>query len=227
MENISLFIAFGAGTLSFFSPCVLPLLPSYICFITGFSLEELQQTGSRGKIVRELPKILLPTILFVAGFSFIFVSLGATAGRLGNIISAHERMIRIAGGSVIILLGLHVAGILSIKGLQYEKKLRLESKPVTMFGAFIVGMVFAVGWTPCVGPALAAILGLAGTKKTITQGALLLSFYSLGLGLPFILTALAVNTFLNLFGKVKKYFRQISLVSGSLLVVIGIFILIG
>ena len=227
MEGVSLFIAFAAGTLSFFTPCVLPLIPAYLCFITGLSLDELRESDSPGRAVKNLRKILGPTALFVLGFSFIFVTLGATASYLGDIISVHEKIIRVVGGSVIILLGLHVAGVFNIKGLEYEKKLHLRSKPANILGSFTVGVVFAIGWTPCVGPALAAILGLAGTQKTATQGVILLSAYSLGLGLPFILTALATNRFLNLFGKVKKYFKIISVVSGLLLVTIGILIIIG
>jgi cytochrome c-type biogenesis protein len=227
MEGVSLFVAFGVGILSFFAPCILPLLPGYICFITGLSLDELQGSDSEGRIAQNWRKILWPTISFVLGFSFIFVALGATASYLGNVISAHEKIIRIVGGSVIILLGLHVAGVFNIKGLEYEKKLHLRSKPGNILGSFIVGVVFAIGWTPCVGPALAAILGLAGVQKTLAQGVMLLSAYSLGLGLPFILTALAMNTFLSLFGKVKKYFKAISVVSGLMLVAIGILIIIG
>lgn len=226
MEGVSLFIAFGAGILSFFAPCVLPLIPGYISFITGFSLDVLPGPNSEDRIVKSLRKMLWQTILFVLGFSFIFVSLGATASYLGGIISAHEGIIRIIGGSVIIILGLHVARVFDIKWLEYEKKLHLRSKPANIFGSFIVGVTFAVGWTPCVGPALAAILGLAGTQKTLTQGVVLLSAYSLGIGFPFILTALAVNRFLNLFGKVKKYFKVISVVSGLLLVAIGILIIV-
>lgn len=227
MENVSIFIAFGAGILSFFSPCILPLIPVYISFITGLSLSEIQKSDREGGIVKNFRKIFWQTILFILGFSFIFVSFGVAATYLGNIISAYEKIIRLVGGSVIILLGLHVAGVFNIKRLEYEKKLHLRSKPANVFGSFIVGVVFAVGWTPCVGPALAAILGLAGTQKTLTQGVILLSAYSLGLGIPFIITALAMNTFLNLFGKVRKYFKVISILSGLLLVMIGVLIIIG
>ncbi len=227
MENVSIFIAFGAGILSFFSPCILPLIPVYISFITGLSLSEIQKSDREGGIVKNFRKIFWQTILFILGFSFIFVSFGVAATYLGNIISAYEKIIRLVGGSVIILLGLHVAGVFNIKRLEYEKKLHLRSKPANVFGSFIVGVVFAIGWTPCVGPALAAILGLAGTQKTLTQGVILLSAYSLGLGIPFIITALAMNTFLNLFGKVRKYFRLISILSGLLLVMIGVLIIIG
>ena len=227
MEKISLFIAFGAGILSFFSPCILPLIPAYISFITGLSLDELRMPGNKKRNIENLQKIFWQTILFVLGFSFIFVALGATASYLGDVISRHEKMIRIAGGSIIIILGLHVAGVFNIKQLQYEKKLHLRSKPANIFGAFIIGMVFAIGWTPCVGPALATILGLAGIQKTVGKGIMLLSAYSLGLGLPFILTALAMNAFLNLFSKARRYLKAVSIVTGLLLVLIGILIIIG
>lgn len=227
MEIVSLLIAFGAGVLSFFSPCVLPLIPAYISFITGLSLDELRGAGDEKGTVENLRRVLWQTLLFVLGFSFIFIALGATASFLGDFISRYERAIRIIGGSVIILLGLHVAGAFKVKQLEYERRLHLRSKPANIFGAFVVGMVFAIGWTPCVGPALAAILGLAGTQATLGRGVVLLSCYSLGLGLPFILTALAINVFLNLFGKVKKYFKVVSVVTGLLLITIGILIIIG
>ena len=227
MEKLSLLIAFGAGILSFFSPCILPLIPAYISFITGLSLDELRVHGDKGSNIENLQKVLWQTILFIFGFSFIFVALGATASYLGDVISRYEKIIRIVGGSVIILLGLHVTGIFNIKQLEYEKKLHLRSKPANIFGAFVVGMVFAIGWTPCVGPALAAILGLAGTQETIGKGIMLLSSYSLGLGLPFILTALAMNAFLNLFSKVQRYIKAISIVTGLLLIGVGILIIIG
>ncbi|MCD6219119.1 cytochrome c biogenesis protein CcdA [Candidatus Calescamantes bacterium] len=227
MEEVSLFIAFGAGILSFFAPCILPLIPSYICFITGLSVSELRGIEGRNRPMENLRKILLQTILFIFGFSFIFVSLGATASFLGSIISTHEKIIRLVGGSVIIILGLHVAGVFNIKGLEYEKRFHLRSKPAGMLGSFLVGLVFAMGWTPCVGPVLAGILGLAGVEKTIVRGVALLTAYSLGLGIPFLLTAVAMNLFLNLFGRIKKYFKAISVVSGLLLITIGILIIAG
>ncbi|MCK4401560.1 cytochrome c biogenesis protein CcdA [bacterium] len=223
-DILQILTAFSAGLLSFFSPCVLPLIPAYLCFITGLSLDELR-AGNRA--VDNLNKIVGQTLLFVLGFSFIFVTLGATASCLGSLISAYKRIIMIVGGSIIILLGLHVSGLFRIKGLEYEKKLYLKSKPANLLGSFVVGIVFAFGWAPCVGPALAAILGLAGTEKTIIRGVILLSAYSLGLGIPFILTALAANRFLNLFNKAKRYLKLISIVSGILLAAIGIWIIIG
>lgn len=223
---ISLFIAFGAGVLTFFSPCILPLIPAYICFITGLSLKELRAGEGTAPATKNSRKILWQTVLFILGFSFIFVSLGASATWLGNFIFANRRIIKIIGGIVVILFGLHVAGIFNIKFLQHEKRLHLGSKPANIFGSFIIGAVFAIGWTPCVGPILGSILAYAVTKETINQGITLLSAYSLGLALPFILTAFAITTFLNLFSKLKRYFRAISAVSGLLLVIIGILIII-
>jgi len=227
MENISFFMAFGAGILTFFTPCILPLIPGYICFITGLSLDELRGSKKQDAKTRNTKRILIQAILFVFGFSLIFVSLGATASFLGTLIYKYEKIIRIIGGSIIIILGLHVAGVFNIKKLEYEKKLHLKNKPANMFGSFIVGVVFALGWTPCVGPALAAMLGLAGTQKTLAQGILLLSVYSIGLGIPFILTGLAINTFFNIFDKIKRHFKIISILSGVLLVIIGILIITG
>ncbi|MEA3328555.1 MAG: cytochrome c biogenesis protein CcdA [Candidatus Omnitrophota bacterium] len=227
MKEVSFFIAFGAGMLSFFTPCVLPLIPAYICFITGLSLDEIQRSKVDDKVIRSLKKIFWPTLFFVFGFSFVFVILGATAVYLGRAIFAYEKIIRIIGGSVIILLGLHVAGVFNIKWLGYEKKLHLRNKPVNMLGSFMVGLAFAIGWTPCVGPALAAILALAGTQQTLIQGVMLLSSYSLGLGIPFILAALAMSTFLNLFARIGKYFKVVSMISGLLLIVVGILIITG
>lgn len=225
MEGVSLFFAFGAGVLSFFTPCVLPLIPAYLCFITGLSLDELRGSDSPGRAAKNLRKILWPTALFVLGFSFVFVSLGATATSLGKFVYIHQRIIEIVGGSIVILFGLHLTGVLNIKYLQYEKKFHLGRKPANIFGSFILGVVFAAGWTPCVGPILGPILLMAETQERVAQGIILLSLYSLGLGLPFLLTAIAVTTFLNLFNKVKKYFRAISLVSGLLLIIIGILIM--
>jgi len=226
VENVSLFVAFGAGVLSFFSPCVLPLIPAYLCLITGVSLDELQK-GTAERITSSLRKILWPTLLFVLGFSFVFVSLGAAASYLGTLLSAHGKAIRIVGGAIIALLGLQVAGVFNIRKLQYEKRFHLSGRPAHMLGAFVVGVVFALGWTPCVGPVLAAILGLASTQQTLGRGVVLLSAYSLGLGIPFILSALAVNTFLAWFGRARKYLRFISIGTGILLVAVGIAIMIG
>lgn len=221
-------MAFGAGILTFFTPCILPLIPGYICFITGLSLDDLRESKKQDAKTRNTKRILIQTILFVFGFSLIFVSLGATASFLGGLIYKYEKIIRIIGGSIIIILGFHVSGFFTIKRLQYEKRLHLKNKPANTFGSFVVGVVFALGWTPCIGPAVVAVLGLAGlTLNTVTQSLLLLSVFSVGLGIPFILTGLAINTFFNVFDKIKRHFKIISILSGVLLVIIGILIIMG
>ena len=217
--------AFSAGLLSFFSPCVLPLIPAYICFITGLSAEELNasEVGNSKKVKTILPE----SLLFILGFSIIFIALGVLVAFLGSFLFAKQRIIKIIGGLIVIFFGLHVSGLFNIKFLQYEKKLHLKNKPVTRFGSFLVGMVFGFGWTPCVGPILGGILMLAADKGSMAKGALLLSFYSLGLGLPFLLLSVAIEKALTLFSKVKKHFKLISRISGGLLAAIGIWIIIG
>lgn len=219
------FIAFGAGILSFFSPCVLPLIPAYISFVTGLSLEKLRESDS--KVTKNLKKVVLETILFVLGFSFIFVALGASATYVANFLFIHQRSIKLIGGCIIILFGLYLSGVLPIKWFAYERKFHLKSKPTNLLGSFIVGVAFALGWTPCIGPLLASILTLAATEETLGQGILLLSFYSLGLGLPFILTSIFISGFIGLFSKIKVHFRLISLISGGLLIAVGIWVIIG
>ncbi|MBU3933363.1 MAG: redoxin domain-containing protein [Candidatus Omnitrophica bacterium] len=223
-DILQVFIAFGAGVLSFFSPCVLPLIPGYICFITGLHLEELTASSDRTFAKRRL--ILTEAVLFILGFSIIFVALGASATLLGSYFVAHKGLIRITGGIIIILFGLHVSGLLKIKFLEYEKKVHLRSKPVSWLGSLLVGMAFGFGWTPCVGPILGAILMLAATSDALAKGIMLLCFYSLGLALPFLLVAVGINRALNLFAKIKRYFKLISVVSGILLIIVGITILI-
>lgn len=225
MSLASPFIALGAGALSFFSPCILPLIPAYISFVTGLSLDELREPD--GTVSQNLRKVFWQTVLFVAGFSLVFVALGASITYLGNFLFANRGLIKIVGGSIIILLGLHIAGVFNIKYLQFEKKFHLKSRPAHLLGPFVVGVVFAVGWTPCIGPILAGILTLAATRDTLSQGILLLSFYSLGLAIPFLLTSIFIGWFLGFFSKIKRHLRLISIVSGGLLIGVGIWVLIG
>lgn len=224
MSKASLFVSFGAGILSFLSPCILPLIPAYISFVTGLSLDELGESDST--LSKNLRRVFWQTVLFVLGFSFIFVALGASATYLGNFLFANRKLIKIIGGSIIILLGLHITGVFHIKYLEYEKKIHLKSKPANLLGSFVIGIVFAIGWTPCIGPLLAGILTLAATKKTLSQGILLLSSYSLGLAIPFLLTSLFIGLFLSLFSKIKRHLKLISIVSGGLLIIVGIWIII-
>lgn len=215
-------VAFGAGVLSFFSPCILPLIPAYISFITGLSTQQIS-----GEVaVRPGGRILGETLLFILGFSFIFVLLGASITYLGSFFSGHRQLLKSIGGVIIIIFGLHIAGVFSIKQLEYEKKLHLSSKPTHLLGSFVVGMVFALGWTPCIGPILASVLALAATRESLTQGILLLSFYSLGLALPFLLTSIFINWFLTAFSKIRRYFRAISIGSGALLVGVGVWLIV-
>lgn len=223
-DVLQVLTAFGAGLLSFFSPCVLPLIPAYICFITGLSAEEL--SAPKEKDFQKVKTILPETLLFILGFSVVFVILGASATFLGSFLFAKQRIIKIIGGLIVIFFGLHISGLLNIKFLQYEKKLHFKSKLVTKFGSFLVGMIFGFGWTPCVGPILGGILMLAATKDSLIKGIVLLSFYSLGLALPFFLLGIGVEYMLSLFSKVRRYLKPISAVSGVLLIVIGIGIMI-
>ncbi|MDI6736779.1 MAG: cytochrome c biogenesis protein CcdA [bacterium] len=219
MEHISIFIAFGAGVLSFLSPCVLPLIPAYISFISGLSVDELK--GAE----KPLAGILTGTVLFILGFSCVFVALGASATYISGFMLAHAQILRLVLGIIVIIFGCHLLGLFNLKFLQYEKRVHLKKRPANIFGSFFIGIAFAFGWTPCIGPILGSILTLAATKETIGQGILLLSAYSLGLGLPFLLTSIAIASFLAFFSKISKYFKVISVVSGILLIGVGILII--
>jgi len=218
--DIGLGIALLAGFLSFASPCVLPIVPGYLTFITGMSFEELtEQRGSHlvmSAIMKSLP--------FVLGFSLVFIALGASASVIGGVLRAHLGLMKTIAGVGIIILGLHLAGVLPIPALLREQRLSGEPAAPGIGRAFIAGIFFAFGWTPCVGPILAGILTLAATAETLSHGVLLLATYSLGLGIPFVLSAAFLNGFLSLFKGVKKYLRQVEVASGMLLVVVGVLI---
>ena len=224
-QQISVLVAFLAGLLSFFSPCILPLIPVYLCFITGLSINELKKVEENKERTK---KILKDISLFILGFSIVFVTLGASASSIGELIVKSQKILETIGGIVILTFGLHIIGLFEIKFLEYEKRIHLKNKPMLFgFGSLLIGMTFAVGWTPCIGPILGSILTLAATKKTLSQGVLLLSGYSLGLALPFLLAGLAVNSILKLFAKLGKYLRVISLSTGAVLIVVGILVLFG
>jgi cytochrome c-type biogenesis protein len=223
-QQIPVLIAFATGILSFFSPCILPLIPAYISFITGMSVDKLTRPDSERK---NTGKIFTEILLFSLGFSIVFISLGASASSISNLVLKNQRILKIVGGVIIILFGLHTTGLLRIKYLDYEKRFHIRSKPIHVFGSLFIGMAFAIGWTPCIGPLLGAILTVAATRDTLFQGVLLLGSYSLGLTVPFLITGLLINKFLNLFGKLRKYFQIISIVSGILLIGIGILLITG
>jgi cytochrome c-type biogenesis protein len=226
LEKISLLAAFGAGFASFISPCVLPLVPGYISFVSGVSLESMRGGEGAGTAARgSMRKIIPNSLLFILGFSVVFVALGASATFLGQFLVEKMNIFSKIAGVVVIIFGLHVMGVFRIPFLQYEKRFHAGSKPLGLAGSFLVGLAFAFGWTPCIGPILGAILAFASTQENVKEGIYLLSAYSLGLGLPFFLTALAMNTFLSLSKGIKAHFRIVEVVSGILLVLVGILIL--
>jgi len=218
-QNYPLMISFTAGLLSFASPCVLPLIPAYLSYITGASIENIRE-GSNYR------RNLLLSILFVLGFSTVFTVLGASATWLGRQLLIKQNAVRITGGIIVILFGLHLTGVLKIKTLYRQKKFNAGRMAGGYAGAFAIGMIFAFGWTPCVGPVLASILIMASTEKSVFRGIFLLLFYSLGIGIPFILTTLAVNKMLGVFTRIKKHYGKIEFLTGLLLIAVGILMLL-
>jgi cytochrome c-type biogenesis protein len=221
-QQISGMIAFTAGLLSFASPCVLPLVPSYITYITGVSFKELTDVGARSRL-RWVT--IFHSLFFIAGFSLVFILMGASATYIGQLLAQYQYWIMKGGGVLIILLGIHFTGIINIPFLQIEKRFEMKTKPLGYIGSLLVGVAFAAGWTPCIGPILSTILIYASTSKSFTTGILLLTYYSIGLGIPFFLSSLAFNSFLSAFDKIKRYMRVINVVSGLFLIGIGILFL--
>jgi len=219
-QNVSLFLAFSAGVLSFASPCILPLIPSYVTYITGLSLERLKTEGEKGHRM----ETFFHSLAFVLGFSIVFISLGASASLLGQVMARHQTLLRKVGGVIVVIFGLHFSGLINIRFLQVYKKAELKEKPVGYLGSVIIGLVFGAGWTPCIGPILASILLYAGTAETMTRGITLLTAYSLGLGIPFIISAVAINSFLSFFQGIVRHMRALTVISGILLILIGILI---
>jgi cytochrome c-type biogenesis protein len=221
-QQISGIIAFSAGLLSFVSPCVLPLVPSYITYITGVSFKELTDLETRSRLRRAT---IFHSLFFIVGFSFIFIVMGASATYLGQLLAEYQEWVMRGGGVLIIILGVHFTGIINIPFLQVEKRFEMRRKPLGYAGSFLVGIAFAAGWTPCIGPILSTILIYASTTKSFTKGILLLTYYSIGLGVPFFLSSLAFNSFLSAFDKIKRYMRVINVVSGLFLIAVGILFL--
>ncbi len=221
--NITLLGVFLAGILSFLSPCVLPLTPVYLARLVGPAVWESQNLAS-GPRARLRTVTLLHAAAFVAGFSLIFVCLGATASLLGSILSEHEVLLRQIGGIVLVLFGLHIAGLLRLPWLNRERRPTLRLGTVSYPGSFLVGLVFALGWTPCVGPVLAGVLALAVQAQTLHSGVLLLAIYSLGLGVPFLALGLAFDRLAPALKRLTPHLRLIELVTGLLLVLMGVVI---
>jgi cytochrome c-type biogenesis protein len=212
-SGVSLFVAFAAGLLSFLSPCVLPLIPSYVSFLTGLSAEELQLR--RGTA-------LLHAVWFVAGFGLIFILLGASASALGALFLRSQVWIARVGGVLVILFGMYLLGILRPAFLMRERRIHLARKPLGYAGSSVAGIVFGAAWTPCIGPILGAILTLAATHSSIAQGTALLAVYTLGLALPFLLTAFALDRFLVWFQRFRPYLVWVERISGVLLILLGL-----
>ncbi len=222
MEQVTLLAAAAAGLVSFLSPCVLPLVPGYISFISGVSLEALRE-GRADEV--KTSRVFLSAVWFVLGFSAVFVALGASATALGTVLLTRIALLRQVAGVIIVILGLHLIGLFRIGFLQYQKKVDVRSRPMSAVGAFVVGAAFAFGWTPCIGPILAGILTLASTQETVVKGMGLLAVYSLGLGIPFLLTSLGVQRFLKFSARFRKHLRVVEILAGALLVGVGILIL--
>lgn len=222
MTEVTYPLAFAAGVFSFLSPCVLPLVPSYVSFITGMSFEELTEKANVSR-VRWLT--ITNSLAFIAGFSVVFVALGASTSYIGQLFRQYQNELRIAGGIIVIIFGLVIAGFFKMDFLMREKKFHLQGRPSGYLGAFTVGLVFSAGWTPCIGPILGSILLYATSQGSTTLGFKLLAAYSLGLAVPFLLSALAINTFLSYAKWLVRYMRPIMIVSGLVLVAFGVLLL--
>ena len=221
-ENISYAVAFTFGFLTFLSPCLLPIIPSFIAYITGISLSDMNDPDKKDSAKR---RSLVHSIFFIFGFSLIFILLGLTATFIGKALFHYQKFIQVGGGILIILFGLYLIGILKLDFLGKEMKIKFKSEGASYIGSFIIGVTFAAAWTPCAGPILGSILVLAGTKTSVLEGAKLLSVYSLGIAVPFFITALLINTFVAYFNKLKKFISIVNIISGVFLVIVGILIM--
>ncbi len=225
MADVTYPVAVGAGLISFLSPCVLPLVPPYLCYLAGTSLDEL--SSAEGMDTSVARRVLIASIVFVLGFSAVFVSLGAAASVIGGLLRGHLNTLAIVAGVIIIVMGLHFLGLFKVTALYKEARFQGSNNPVGLIGAFVMGLAFAFGWTPCIGPVLSAILAVAATQDTIYQGASLLAAYSLGLGIPFIAAAFAVRPFLRFMQRFRRYIGAVEKAMGGLLVVTGVMFITG
>lgn len=214
-------LAFLAGFLSFLSPCILPLIPGYVSFLTGETLEYLEKSDGDRRAVK---RAVLSSCFFVLGFSLVFVFLGAAANFLGSFLAQYRVVLDRLAGIIIVVLGLHLTGVLRIRWFYKQKKIDFKHTTVGNTGAFALGLAFAFGWTPCVGPILAGILTLAATEETLLRGVLLLLAYSGGIAIPFLLTAFLISGFMKAFRKFRRYVKWAQVLAGAILIVVGILI---
>ena len=222
-SDVTIAAALIAGLVSFLSPCVLPLVPPYLVFLTGTSLERFADREPELRVKRET---VAAALLFVAGFSTVFVALGASASAVGSLLRVYSGPLAIIAGIVIIVMGLHFLGVTPIAFLHRQKRLEV-AKPVGLWGAYVIGLAFAFGWTPCIGPILAAILAVAASEQTVARGAGLLAVYSLGLGIPFVIAAFAIEPFASFLARFKNYLHRVEQAMGALLVLTGVAFLTG
>lgn len=223
--EVSYIGAVTAGLLSFLSPCVLPLVPPYLCFLGGVSLDQLTGDGDAPAGVTR--RVILAACAFVLGFATVFVALGATSSVVGRLLAEHLGILAKIAGGIIIVLGLHFLGLFRFAFLMREARFHIESRPAGLVGAYVVGLAFAFGWTPCVGPVLAAILFVAASKDSVLYGATLLGAYAAGIGLPFLAAALAAGPFTRFMQRFRRHIRTVEIVLGALLVLTGLFFLTG
>ena len=214
--------AFVAGLISFLSPCVLPLVPGYVSLISGAGIEELKSTD--GHLLR---KVMLNSAAFIIGFSIVFITLGAISTEVGQVLAQYKSLIARIAGAVIILFGLHLTGIFQIKALLADTRLHTLKGGASPWGAFVIGFAFAFGWTPCVGPILAVVLGFAAAQDTVWKGIFLLAIYSAGLAVPFLITSFGIERFLKFYNRFKFHMHAVEVASGGLLIVLGILLVMG
>ena len=222
MTDVNVFVAFAAGVFSFLSPCVLPLIPSYLSFVSGVSLEEMRSEQARARVRW---RVVLNSLAFIVGFSLVFVSLGASASFLGRLFLAYRNVIRILGGLFILLVGLYLVGLFKISALERYLQFNLRDKPAGYLGSIVVGITFAAAWTPCVGPILGATLALASTTGEVGRGTLLLTSYAAGLAVPFFLSALAIDSFFEFSQRLRRYIQSVHAIGGVLLVIVGVLLI--
>ena len=223
--DVTIGMALGAGIISFLSPCVLPLVPPYLCFITGASLEQL--TEQQAELAAQRRRTLLAALMFVLGFATVFIIMGASASYAGQLLRSYLPILAKVAGVFIILMGLNFLGVFKLAFLMREKRYHAETRPAGLIGAYAVGLAFAFGWTPCIGPVLAMILTLAATEQDVMKGAGLLAVYSAGLGIPFMLAAAGVGTFLGFLKRFRRHMLTVERVMGVLLVATGVMFLTG
>lgn len=223
--DISFLSAFGAGILTFLSPCILPLVPAYLCFISGSSLEQLTNKEASQDFKRS--RVLWAGFAFVLGLSSIFIAMGAAATSLGQLIAQNKQTLSMIGGGIIMVFGLHYMGVFRLSFLNVEKRIHPEQKPAGLIGAYILGLAFGFGWTPCVGPVLSSILMIASGMGELKDGITLLAIYSAGLGIPFMIAAALSAQFMTFMGRFKKHLHKVEIAMGSLLVITGLLMLSG